>query len=66
MPQTILKTVFSCFKGLIDVYLLPNKNCGYVKYADKESATKAIHFINGAEICGTKIKVLHKLKALNK
>lgn len=57
LPQSILKNVFSCWKGLIDVYLLPNKNCGYVKYADRDSAQKAIQTLNGAEICGTKIKV---------
>ncbi|KAL9903519.1 RNA-binding protein 45 [Glossina fuscipes] len=58
LPQTILKSVFSCWKDLIDVYLLPNKNCGYVKYADRDSAKKAIQILNGAEICGTKIKVM--------
>lgn len=58
LPQSILKNVFSCWKGLIDVYLLPNKNCGYVKYADRDSAQKAIQTLNGAEICGTKIKVM--------
>jgi len=58
LPQSILKNVFSCWKGLIDVYLLPNKNCGYVKYAEEDSAQKAIQVLNGAEICGTKIKVM--------
>lgn len=58
LPQSILKNVFSCWKGLVDVYLLPNKNCGYVKYADRDSAEKAIEVLNGAEICGTKIKVM--------
>jgi len=52
-----LKNIFSCWSGLIDVYLLPNKNCGYVKYAEVESAQLAIRTLNGAEICGTKIKV---------
>lgn len=57
LPHSILKNIFSCWKGLIDVYLLPNKNCGYVKYSERESAQKAIGVLNGAEICGTKIKV---------
>lgn len=57
LPISILKNVFSCWKGLIDVYLLPNKNCGYVKYADRDSAEKAIQILNGAEICGSKLKV---------
>ncbi|KAH8260582.1 hypothetical protein KR038_007814 [Drosophila bunnanda] len=58
LPHSILKNIFSCWRGLIDVYLLPNKNCGYVKYSDSESAQEAIHVLNGAEICGTKIKVM--------
>ncbi|KAH8366032.1 hypothetical protein KR093_008571 [Drosophila rubida] len=58
LPHSILKNIFSCWKGLIDVYLLPNKNCGYVKYSERESAQKAIGVLNGAEICGTKIKVM--------
>lgn len=66
MPQSVLKAVFSSFKGLIDVYLLPNKNCGYVKYADKDSASKAMHFLNGAEICGAKIKVFFNLNQKDK
>lgn len=58
LPHSILKNIFSCWKGLIDVYLLPNKNCGYVKYSERDSAQKAIGILNGAEICGTKIKVM--------
>ncbi|XP_013106806.1 RNA-binding protein 45 [Stomoxys calcitrans] len=58
LPVSILKNIFSCWRGLIDVYLLPNKNCGYVKYADRESAQSAMRALHGAEICGTKIKVL--------
>ncbi|XP_017840630.2 RNA-binding protein 45 [Drosophila busckii] len=58
LPHSILKNIFSCWKGLIDVYLLPNKNCGYVKYSERDSAQHAIDVLNGAEICGTKIKVM--------
>ncbi|XP_016943621.2 RNA-binding protein 45 [Drosophila suzukii] len=58
LPHSILKNIFSCWSGLIDVYLLPNKNCGYVKFAETESAQLAIDTLNGAEICGTKIKVM--------
>ncbi|XP_070852228.1 RNA-binding protein 45-like [Drosophila suzukii] len=58
LPLSILKNIFSCWSGLIDVYLLPNKNCGYVKFAETESAQLAIDTLNGAEICGTKIKVM--------
>lgn len=58
IPQGILKNVFSCFGSLIDVYLLPNRNCGYVKYAREDCAQNAIDTLNGAEICGSKIKVM--------
>lgn len=57
VPVAILKNIFSCWPGLIDLYFLPNKSCGYVKYADKDSAIKAMETLSGAEICGTKIKV---------
>ncbi|XP_059216435.1 RNA-binding protein 45 [Stomoxys calcitrans] len=58
VPVAILKNIFSCWPGLIDLYFLPNKSCGYVKYADAESAMKAMETLSGAEICGTKIKIV--------
>lgn len=38
LPPHVLKQVFCRFGNLIDVYLLNNRNCGYVKYASAESA----------------------------
>lgn len=38
LPIHVLKKVFCRFGNLIDVYLLSNRNCGYVKYASHESA----------------------------
>lgn len=38
LPSHVLKQVFCRFGNLIDVYLLNNRNCGYVKYATTESA----------------------------
>jgi hypothetical protein len=38
LPVHVLKQVFCRFGNLIDVYLLNNRNCGYVKYATAESA----------------------------
>lgn len=38
LPVHVLKQVFCRFGNLIDVYLLNNRNCGYVKYATTESA----------------------------
>lgn len=38
LPTNVLKQVFCRFGHLIDVYLLSNRNCGYVKYSSVESA----------------------------
>jgi hypothetical protein len=38
LPLHVLKKVFCRFGYLIDVYILNNRNCGYVKYAKTESA----------------------------
>lgn len=38
LPVHVLKQVFCRFGNLIDVYLLNNRNCGYVKYATADSA----------------------------
>lgn len=57
LPSNILSNVFSRFGSLLDVYMLPNKNCGYAKYANANSAQNAIQKLNGAEVCGVKLKV---------
>lgn len=54
----MLRNVFSRFGNLIDIYLLPNKNCGYAKYASEESCQKAIETLHGAEICGVRMRVM--------
>lgn len=41
----------------MDVYYLPNKSCGYAKYADQNSAYEAMETLNGADICGIRMKV---------
>lgn len=58
LPQKVLVNVFSRFVGLIEVYMLPNKNCGYVKYSSEASAALAIKTLHGAEVCGVKLKVM--------
>jgi len=57
LPGHILRQVFSRFGDLIDVYMLPNKNCGYAKYANEQSARKAIEILHGAEVCNIRLKV---------
>jgi len=53
-----LKDVFGRFGGLIDIYLLNGKTCGYAKYAGKESAEKAVSALHGQEVCGARLKVM--------
>ena len=53
-----LKDVFGRFGNLIDIYMLNGKTCGYVKYAAKESAEKAIEALHGQELCGSRLKVM--------
>lgn len=43
LPSHVLKQVFCRFGGLIDCYLLNNRNCGYVKYDTAESAKQVIN-----------------------
>ncbi|RZC36089.1 RRM 1 domain containing protein [Asbolus verrucosus] len=57
-PNSVLRDIFSRFGNLIDVYMLNNRNCGFAKYANKESAENAIKTLHGAEVCGVRIKVL--------
>lgn len=58
LPSKMLSNIFCRFGDLLDVYMLQNKNCGYAKYASEESAMNAIKVLNGAEICGVKLKVM--------
>jgi len=37
-----LKDIFGRFGHLIDVYMLGGRSCGYAKYADKDSADRAL------------------------
>ncbi|XP_043289033.1 RNA-binding protein 45 isoform X2 [Venturia canescens] len=57
-PIYAMKDAFCRFGNLIDVYMLPGKNCGYAKYANAESANKAIELLHGQEIYGSRLKVL--------
>jgi len=47
-PIYAMKDAFCRFGNLIDVYMLPGKNCGYAKYASIESANEAIEVQNRA------------------
>ena len=57
-PLYALKDVFGRFGGLIDIYLLNGKTCGYAKYAGKEQAERAVASLHGQEVCGARLKVM--------
>ncbi|XP_067006548.1 RNA-binding protein 45 [Anabrus simplex] len=57
-PPYAVRDVFGRFGNLIDVYMLNGKNCGYAKYATKESAESAIQALHGQEVCGIRLKVM--------
>jgi len=57
-PPNVLVDVFSRFGDLIDVFMLKNKNFGYAKYASASAAEKAIQTLHGAEVFGSRLKVL--------
>jgi len=57
-PLYSLKDVFARFGGLIDLYLLSGKRCGYALFSSMESAKEAMHSLNGQEVCGARLKVM--------
>ncbi|KAK7075163.1 RNA-binding protein 45 [Halocaridina rubra] len=57
-PIYALKDVFGRFGNLIDIYMLNGKTFGYAKYAEKESADKAIAALHGQEVLGSRLKVM--------
>jgi len=57
-PLYALKDVFGRFGGLIDIYLLNGKTCGYAKYSGKEQAERAVASLHGQEVCGARLKVM--------
>jgi len=57
-PVYALKDVFGRFGGLIDVYLLKGKRCGYALFSSSDSAEEARTTLNGQEVLGSRIKVM--------
>lgn len=50
--------VYSRFGSLMEVYLVPGRNVGYIKYADRKPAQDAIALLHGKVINGIKMKVM--------
>jgi len=55
--RNALWDVFGRFGELIDVYIINGKNCGFVNYARKESAERALEMLHGADVCQMRLKV---------
>ncbi len=49
---------YSRFGSLMEVYLVPGRNVGYIKYADRKPAHDAIALLHGKVINGIKMKVM--------
>ncbi|XP_043549463.1 RNA-binding protein 45 [Chiloscyllium plagiosum] len=58
LPLDILEDLFCRFGNLIEVYLVPGRNIGYVKYAERHSATNALDTLHGKVVNGIKLKVM--------
>nr|DBA19885.1 TPA: hypothetical protein GDO54_015644 [Pyxicephalus adspersus] len=58
LPLEIAEDVFCRFGNLIEVYLVPGKNIGYVKYSEVSSANDAIATLHGKMVNGVKLKVM--------
>uniref|UniRef100_A0A671MTM0 RRM domain-containing protein n=1 Tax=Sinocyclocheilus anshuiensis TaxID=1608454 RepID=A0A671MTM0_9TELE len=58
LPVDVLEDVFCRFGSLMEVYLVPGRNVGYIKYADRKPAYDAIALLHGKVINGIKMKVM--------
>ncbi|XP_072541904.1 RNA-binding protein 45 [Salminus brasiliensis] len=58
LPVDVLEDVFCRFGSLMEVYLVPGRNVGYVKYADRKHASDAMAALHGKVVNGVKMKVM--------
>ncbi|KAJ8012729.1 hypothetical protein DPEC_G00045910 [Dallia pectoralis] len=58
LPMDVLEDVFCRFGSLIEVFLVPGRNVGYMKYAERKSADDAMASLHGQTINGIKMKVM--------
>ncbi|KAI5107222.1 RNA-binding protein 45 [Silurus meridionalis] len=58
LPVDILEDVFCRFGSLVEVYLVPGRNVGYIKYADRKHANDAMAALHGKVVNGVKMKVM--------
>ncbi|XP_062862594.1 RNA-binding protein 45 isoform X2 [Trichomycterus rosablanca] len=58
LPVDVLEDVFCRFGSLVEVYLVPGRNVGYIKYADRKHANDAMATLHGKVVNGVKLKVM--------
>ncbi|XP_063069441.1 RNA-binding protein 45 isoform X2 [Engraulis encrasicolus] len=58
LPVDVLEDVFCRFGSLIEVFLVPGRNVGYVKYADRKHANEAMAAMHGKVVNGVKMRVM--------
>ncbi|PIO29958.1 hypothetical protein AB205_0178600 [Aquarana catesbeiana] len=58
LPQDVAEDVFCRFGNFIEIYIVPGKNIGYVKYSEVSSANDAIATLHGKMVNGVKLKVM--------
>lgn len=58
LPVDVLEDVFCRFGSLMEVYIVPSRNVGYVKYADRKHASDAMTTLHGKVVNGVKLKVM--------
>ncbi|KAL4635495.1 RNA-binding protein 45 [Arapaima gigas] len=56
LPVDVLEDVFCRFGSLVEVYLVPGRNVGYMKYAERKNANDAMAALHGKVINGVKLK----------
>ncbi|CAH1789727.1 unnamed protein product [Owenia fusiformis] len=58
IPIHIMEDLFCRFGDMIEAYIVPGRNFGYVKYASKRAAEEAMSVVHGQEVCNSRLKVL--------
>ncbi|KAG9349479.1 hypothetical protein JZ751_027924 [Albula glossodonta] len=58
LPVDVLEDVFCRFGSLVEVYLVPGRNVGYMKYAERKNANDAMAALHGKVVNGVKLKVM--------
>lgn len=58
LPVDVLEDLFCRFGSLVEVYLVPGRNVGYIKYAERKNANDAMAALHGKVVNGIKLKVM--------